>query len=236
MGLTWLALRARDGSGNALGRLVDIQVLLNNLWNWLDLRAELLFDSVEVEPIFPIDQVNSQTQMSKTTRTTDTMQVCLSVLREVEVDDNVDGLNIYTTRQEIRTNEITANTIAEIMENTVAVVLQHAGVRIEAGVSKLCDLLCQKFDAIRGIAEDDGLVDLELVEEGVQTVHLLLLFNKCVVLRDTAECEFIHQVDLVWRVHVLVLRTISKFTVQESRHITLKLLTTIGKVALNSMT
>jgi hypothetical protein len=37
--------------------------------------------------------------------------------------------------------------------------------RIEAGVAKLRDLLCQKLDSICRVAEDDGLIDLELMED-----------------------------------------------------------------------
>jgi len=74
------------------------------------------------------------------------------------------------------------------MEDAIAVVLQHSRVRVEAGVAKLSNLLGKKFDAIRRVTEDDGLVDLELVEEGVQAVHLLLLFDESIVLGNTAEC------------------------------------------------
>ena len=83
------------------------------------------------------------------------------------------------------------------MENTITIVLEHTGVRIEAGVSKLCNLLCKEFDPIRRVTEDNRLVDLQFVEEGVQTVHLLLFFDKRVILGDAAKRELIHQIDLV---------------------------------------
>ena len=34
--------------------------------------------------------------------------------------------------------------------------------RVEAGVAELCHLLGEQLDPIGGVAEDDGLVDLEL--------------------------------------------------------------------------
>ena len=36
-------------------------------------------------------------------------------------------------------------------------------------------------------------------------MHLLFLLNVGVVLRDATQCELVHQVDLVGRMHVLVL-------------------------------
>ena len=88
------------------------------------------------------------------------MQIGFSILREIKVDDNVHSLNIDTAGEKIRANEIARNPISEIVEDFVAVLLKHFRMRVEAGIAKLGDLLCQKFDSISGIAEDDGLVDL----------------------------------------------------------------------------
>ena len=54
----------------------------------------------------------------------------------------------------------------------------------------------------------DYMVDIEetnLREKGVETVHFLSLFDKSVILSDTAQCQFVHEVDLVRRVHMFVL-------------------------------
>lgn len=101
----------------------------------MDLSAKLLLDAVEVEAILPVDKVNSQTKMSETTRTTDTMKICLCVLGEVEVDNNVNSLDVDTTSEQIRTHQVSADTITEVMEDAVTVVLEHARVRVEARVS-----------------------------------------------------------------------------------------------------
>ena len=50
--------------------------------------------------------------------------------------------------------------------------LSHLGVDVEAAEPELGDLLGQKLDSLRRVAEDDGLVDLQLREEGVQAVDL----------------------------------------------------------------
>jgi len=88
------------------------------------------------------------------------MQVGLSILRKIKVDDNVHGLNIDTAGEEIRANQIARYAVSEIVEHFITVLLEHFGVRIEAGVAEFGDFLGQKFDSIGGIAEDDGLVDL----------------------------------------------------------------------------
>ena len=59
------------------------------------------------------------------------MKVGLRVLREIEVDDDVYGLNIDTASEEVRADEVAADAVTEVVEDAVAVGLQHLGVRVE---------------------------------------------------------------------------------------------------------
>lgn len=93
--------------------------------------------------------------MAETSRASNTVKISLRVLGQVEVDDDVDSLDIDTTGQQIGANEVTADTLAEVVENAVTVGLEHLGMRIETRVSKLGDLLGEKFDTVCGVAEDN---------------------------------------------------------------------------------
>ena len=73
--------------------------------------------------------------MSKSSRPTDAMEIGFSILGEIKVDDNVDGLNINTTCQKIGANEIAADPVTEIVEDTIAVRLKHASMAVEARVT-----------------------------------------------------------------------------------------------------
>jgi len=165
------SLRARrwvgDWARDTLGRIVYIKILINCCWDGLDFGSQLLLDVVKIEAVVPVDQVDSQTKMSKSSRTTDTMEISFRVLRKVKVDHNVDGLDINTTSKQIRADKVAADSIAEVVENTVTVGLKHTGVTVKARVTQLCDLLREKFDTVCGVAKDDGLVNLELREERV---------------------------------------------------------------------
>ena len=79
--------------------------------------------------------------------------------------------------------------------------------RVEARIPEFGDLLRKEFHPVGRVAEDDRLVDLELGEECVKAMNFLLFFDECVILGYSTESEFIHQVDLIWRFHVLVLKT-----------------------------
>lgn len=149
------ALRIGDWARDGLRRLIDIQVLFNDLGNGLNLSTKLLLDTIKVEAVFPVDQIDGQAKMTKSARATNAMQISFCVLGKVEVDDNIDGLDVDTTGQQIGTDKVPAHAIAKVVENAITVVLQHSGVRVEARVSELCNLLGKKFDTIRRVAEDD---------------------------------------------------------------------------------
>ena len=64
------------------------------------------------------------------------MEIRFRVLGEIKVDNNIDGLDINTTGEQVGANEVTTDTLAEVVENAVTVRLQHFGVRIKARVTQ----------------------------------------------------------------------------------------------------
>lgn len=75
----------------------------------------------KVSPFFGVicNEVDCHTEMTKSTRSTNSMQVGLSVLGEVEVDDNVHSLNINTSCKDICAHKTSSLTILEVMENSI---------------------------------------------------------------------------------------------------------------------
>ena len=100
--------------------------------------------------------------MPKSTRTTNAMKVSFAIFREIKVDDNVYCLNINTTSKEIGADEVTAHAVAEVVENTITVGLQHFCMGVETRVTQLCYFLSQELDTVGGITKDDRLINLQL--------------------------------------------------------------------------
>lgn len=142
--------------------------------------------------------------MSKASRSANAMEIGLGIFGKVKVDDNINSLNVDTTGQKVGANQISTNAVTEVMEDTVAVCLEHPSVAVETRVAQFGNLLGKKFDTVSRIAEDDRLVDLELREKSIKTMDFLLLFNKCVILGDTTKSQLIHKIDFEGAVHVLV--------------------------------
>ncbi len=90
------------------------------------------------DPMLPVvvcDEIDGNTQMTESSGTTDTMQVCLGHLGEIKVDDNIHSLDVDTSGEQVWADQVTACTVAEIVEDTVTVILAHLGVDVEAWVA-----------------------------------------------------------------------------------------------------
>ena len=57
--------------------------------------------------------------MSEASRSTNSVEVCLRILGEIKVDDDIDSLDVDTSGKQIRTNKISADAIAEVVEDAV---------------------------------------------------------------------------------------------------------------------
>lgn len=75
----------------------------------------------------------------------------------------------------------------------------------EAGVAKLTDFSSQELDSLRAVAEDDRLRDVQLGEQGVQTVQLFPFLQERVVLGQTLQRQLIRDLDVVRLGHVTLL-------------------------------
>mmetsp|Transcript_15818 Transcript_15818/g.40766 ORF Transcript_15818/g.40766 Transcript_15818/m.40766 type:complete len:470 (-) Transcript_15818:225-1634(-) len=133
------------------------------------------------------------------------MEVGLGLLGEVEVDDDIHRRDVDAAREQVGRDEVAAEAIPKVMEDAVAVGLEHLCMDVKARVAKLGDLLGEQLDAVDRVAEDDRLVDLQLREERVEAVDLLALLDEGIVLRDALQCELLHEVDLIGLAHDLVL-------------------------------
>ena len=82
----------------------SVEVLVDILRNGLDLRVQVVLNVKHVVLVVLADKVDSQTQVTEPTRTTDSMQVSVRLPGEIEVDDHVDRDDIDTAGEYVRGN------------------------------------------------------------------------------------------------------------------------------------
>ena len=78
--------------------------------------------------------------MSKASCTPDAMKVGFGRFWKVEVNDNINGLNVNTTCEEVGGNEVTSRAIAELVEDAITMRLLHLSVDVKARVAEFGDL------------------------------------------------------------------------------------------------
>ena len=102
-------------------------------------------------------------------------------------------------------HKVSAFPISEVVEHFVPVGLVHLGVDEKTRVPELSDFFSKQLHSLDRVAEYDTLVDLELGEECIETVNLLSFLHVCIVLCDSLQSQFIHQVDGIGTSQVFVL-------------------------------
>ena len=107
-----------------LVELSDVEAFVDVSGDGLDLCAQLLLDPVQSKSVVIGDQVDCDSEMTKSAASSDPVKVGLGHLREVEVDDDVDGLDVDTAGEEVTTDQVPAQTGAEVMEYSVAMSLK----------------------------------------------------------------------------------------------------------------
>lgn len=148
-------------------------------------------------------KVDRHSLTPETSRSTDTVKVALGISGQVKVDDQGNLLDIDTTSEQISGDEDTRRTGTELVQDHVSLLLGDVSVGGRDGELASPHLLSQIVDLPAGVAEDDGLGDVQSVVEIAEGVELpVLLLDINVELADTFQGQLLalHQ-DLDGVVH-----------------------------------
>lgn len=173
-----------NGLGSHVGRDINLLGELRNLDLETGLNAlqDLLVSIIS-------DKSDGETLGTETTSTTDTMEVGVSSLRDVVVDDDVDTRNIETTGKDIGGDK---DALVELLEGLVlgnTIRLFHRSVNGDTGEVALLQQLVELLSAGNRLDKDADLVELEGIQEVVELAVLLDLGDSDVILLETVEGE-----------------------------------------------
>ena len=73
--------------------------------------------------------------MAETAWSADAVQIRLSSLGEVEVDNNIHTLNVDASGEQIGTHEVSCSACTELMEHTISICLTHLCMDIETWIA-----------------------------------------------------------------------------------------------------
>jgi hypothetical protein len=96
-----------------------VQIFVDVLRDALDLSRQLVFNLKQIVLVTFSNEVDGDTQMSKSSRSTDSVEVSLSILWEIKVYNNIDRLNIDTSSKDVSTDKASGLSVLEVMEDSV---------------------------------------------------------------------------------------------------------------------
>eukprot|EP00994_Dinema_validum_P004401 NODE_2448_length_694_cov_57.108527_g1997_i0.p3 GENE.NODE_2448_length_694_cov_57.108527_g1997_i0~~NODE_2448_length_694_cov_57.108527_g1997_i0.p3 ORF type:complete len:107 (-),score=9.38 NODE_2448_length_694_cov_57.108527_g1997_i0:34-354(-) len=76
-----------------------VQVCVNTLRNWVDLRAQLILNFIQAEPVSIGYKIDGNSQVTVTPRAPYSVQVCLAVFGVVKIDDHIHGLDVNSSSE-----------------------------------------------------------------------------------------------------------------------------------------
>lgn len=158
----------------------------------LNLSAVELLDLSHHADIISRNEVDGNSLSAEPTTTSNTVNVVLTVGRQVIVDNQGDLLHVDTTGKQISSDQDTRRSGTELLHNQVTLSLVH--ITVHGGHSEVTGgkLVGKPVDLSAGVAEDDGLGNgdrLVQVRKGVELP--LFLLDRDVELLDTLKSKFI---------------------------------------------
>lgn len=164
----------------------DSEVVGDGCRHFIDLGVVVGLDLLDETVVVLSGKVDGNTLATETSGTTDTVNVVFPVGWEIIIDDHGDLLDVDTTSQKIGGDEDTRGAGTELTHDHVTVGLFHVTVHAGDGELLLLHQVGQLFDLAAGVAEDDGLSNVDGVVQIAQGVKLpLLVLNLNVELADT---------------------------------------------------
>ncbi len=81
--------------------LANVEAAINKGWNGSDFCAQFLFHASKIVSVIICYQVDSESQVAETSRTTNSVKVGLRVLWEIKIDYHIDRLNVNTSSKQV---------------------------------------------------------------------------------------------------------------------------------------
>jgi len=160
--------------------------------HFFDLGVVELLQLAKGSDIFFGHEVDGNTLSSETTGTTNTMDVILEILGKIIVDDKGNLLHVDTTGQEISGDQDSARARSEFGEDNVSLLLADISVGRRNSKFTGAHFVGEFVDLPSGVAEDDGLCDVQGIVQIAEGVELpVFLLDGDIELLDTFEGQLV---------------------------------------------
>ena len=144
---------------------LNVTAQVDLIWELRDVHLESVLDLVEDLGIALVrHEGDGETFGSKPSSPGHSVQVGVSVLGHVVVEDNVDSLNVHATTEEVGGHEDSFLEILELLVARESLLLSHASVNGDGGEILLYEELSQGNTSLHGLHKDDDLQETNINE------------------------------------------------------------------------
>ena len=162
-----IALEIFGGAGRSLLRVVEARELTA-----VQVLTDDALEATEVTQVFAGDEGDSSTRGERAARTANAVHVVFNLVREVEVHDVTDAVNVDAARSNVGRNENADFTILESLQCTLALGLRAVGVDGGTRDTVAVEFAADAVSAVLSAGEDEDHVHGFVLQEVVQ--HNLL--------------------------------------------------------------
>lgn len=151
----------------------------------VDFRVQLPLYLYHVLLVLLSYQIYGQTDLSKSSTSTNPVQINTGLGREVKVDDHVHSLHVNTSCDQIRTHQSLKLSLRESLKTFRPLISLHIGMQKLILIPLLIQFFGQKLCTFIRATENDALVDYQRTVYLKNRPHLLLLVHQHVEVRQT---------------------------------------------------
>merc|ERR1719278_2196712 len=179
LGSSWLTLTTFNVTAE-----VDL------IWELRDVHFESVLDLVEDLGVTLVrHEGDCETLGSKSSSPGHSVEVGVSVLGHVVVENNIDPLDVHATPEEVGGHEDPLLEILELLVSGESLLLSHASVDGNGWEILLYEELGQRNTSLHGLDKDDDLVEFQHIEQLEQFPVFLRVLQLDVVLLETVQCQ-----------------------------------------------
>ena len=111
------------------------------LRHWVYLRIQLFLYLYHVLLIPLCDQVDSKTNLPKSARSTNSMQIGIALERKIKVDNNIDSLHINSSGNQVGTNKSLELSLPKPLKHLYPLIRFHIRMQVLILITLLIQLL-----------------------------------------------------------------------------------------------
>ena len=177
--------------------------LFKVLWHFLDLGVVMILDLPNELGIIWNNKVDSDTLSTKSSSSTDSVNVVFFFEWELVVDNESDLLNIDTSGQQISGDKNSCGSSSEFLHDCVSLHLIHFTVHSRYSEILLVHVLFELSDPLLGVAVNKRLIDVQVGVKIEKYLHFpIFFFDGNIILTDTLKSEiFTLNQDFLWISH-----------------------------------